>query len=60
VRADNVKVSLPSLMSNLVVEVRVVGRRRALWRLHLMRLLMAFAAFVGGVRHVDVDVSYRA
>ena len=50
---------MADVMSNLVVTVRAVGTRRALCRLHLMRVLFAVAAWVGGVRHVDVDITYR-
>lgn len=57
VRGD-VEVYVPSLMANLVVQVRATGTTRALWRLHLMRRLMVFAAWVGGVRRIEVDLSH--
>jgi hypothetical protein len=54
---NTVNVSMPKLVSEIVVHVRATGTRRAIWRLHLMRVLMAFAAWVGGVSHVDIDLS---
>lgn len=47
------------IMDNVFVNVRVVGIRNALLRLKLMNLIMVFAAIIGGVREIDVDISYR-
>lgn len=54
-----VSIPISKMLGNTHMNVRVTGVRTMIVRLKLMKVLFAIAALVGGVKDIDVDISYR-
>lgn len=52
---DEVKVDAAEVARGITVKVKIVGIKRAVWRLRIAGLLINLASFIGGINIVQVQ-----